>query len=274
MCAKENRSASSKEAKGWSETYSRLAAILNSRDTVITMNYDLFLDNAIASMYDKFGNMDDGSFNVTYGVDYQKTSSDGDIACNGTLEPYSNDNYERQERSVTILKLHGSLNWAICSSCKTLLITEGTPLSRISTYINRLQSESLDFKSRHLCCPRFTLEPLIVAPTWMKDYDNQILRTLWQTAIAQLHKADDIIFLGYSFSEVDFQFRYLISRALHMRYGKPWQRVIVVNPDESVVDRYRRFFGNIIFRKEKASEFLLRIPVVVPPQPRTKVFNS
>lgn len=268
----ENRSASSKEAKGWSETYSRLVAALNDGDTIITMNYDLFLDIAVASMSEKFGHTDDGSsFNVTYGVDIQKISSDGDVACNGILDFRSKEEYLFRGPSVTFLKLHGSLNWAICSSCKTLLTTDWTPVSRISTYINRLQSADVDFKSRHLCCPRFTLEPLIVAPTWMKDYDNPILRDLWQTAVTRLHQADEVVFMGYSFSEADFQLRYLFSRALHMRYGRPWRCITVVNPDQSVVDRYRRFFGNITYKKMRVSEFLRGVPINIPHKRRNKV---
>lgn len=261
VSAETKKATSSKMAKGWGDTYIVLAGILNDGDTVITLNYDLFLDIAIAAMYSKYGRMDEGApFRVTYGTDYLNISSDGDYYSKGPLHAPPNDEPPLKHPQATILKLHGSLNWAFCSSCKTLLMTEWTPISRISTHLNSLQSLDTDFKSKHLCCSHFTLESLIVPPTWMKDYDNPVLRTLWQKAVAQLQFADEIVFLGYSFSEVDFQFRYLFSRALHMRHGKPWRRITVVNSDESVFWKYRRFFGEVDCVEEKASEFLRTIP--------------
>jgi hypothetical protein len=249
--------------QGWGETYEHLVRILRNEDTVITLNYDLFLDMAIASS-DKFIGVGSEILHIDYGTDFHRISSEADIACDGPCTYVQRPEWHIGAPKVTLLKLHGSLNWAVCTSCKSLLMTDHTPLPRIGKYIKLLQSEPERVRYR-LCCPRFTLETLIVPPTWTKDYDNINLSKIWLEAMNQLAVADEIIFLGYSFSESDIEMRYLFTRALRMRNGKPWKRVTVVNIGQSIeFERYERFFGTVRRVNKKASEFLRHMPLFTP----------
>jgi hypothetical protein len=255
----------SKSAQGWSDSYQRLASIVGPNDAIITTNYDLFFDFAIDSLWMKFGGLDDGSsIEIDYGVDYQNLSNDYNYNCNGPLDYRETGKISFENTSIPLIKLHGSFNWAFCNSCKTLIMTDSTPISRIQRYISSLQSMPEKLKRGYLCCPRFSLEPLIVPPSWMKDYDNPILGALWMEAMKRISFADELYFLGYSFSEADFQIRYLFTRALHLRSGKPWQRIIVVDTQKSTFERYERFFGSIENKEMKVSSFLKRMKIFVP----------
>lgn len=241
------------EAKGWTDTYGLLACILHSGDTVITLNYDLFLDLALS--------MPKLEWDIDYGTDFVELVPDADIMCEGAPLRYSYRPIRGIARKIiTVLKLHGALNWAVCSSCKTTVATVLTPLSRINRYIRELQNDPLDLRKKYLCCPDFSLEPLIVPPTWMKDYNNRSLGDIWSVATRQLADATMVLFLGYSFSESDYQIRYLFNRALHMRSGTPWAKVVVVNRSiDKVLPTYKRFFGKVESFKGKVSEYLHQI---------------
>ena len=255
----------SKSAQGWSDSYQRLASIVRPDDAIITTNYDLFFDFAIDSLWMKFGGLDDGSFlEIDYGVNYQNLSSGYNCNCNGPLDYRETGKISWRNPSIPLIKLHGSFNWAFCNSCKSLIMTDSTPISRIQRYISHLQSMPEEFKRGYLCCSRFSLEPLIVPPSWMKDYDNPILGALWMEAMRRISLADEIYFLGYSFSEADFQIRYLFTRALHLRSGKPWRRIIVVDTQKSTFKRHERFFGLIEKKEMKVSSFLKRMKIFVP----------
>ena len=243
----------SPEAKGWRDTYGLLACILHSGDTVITLNYDLFLDLALS--------MPKLEWDIDYGTEFLELVPDLDIMCEGVPLRYSyRPTWGIARKIITVLKLHGALNWAVCSSCKTMVATVLTPLSRINRYIRELQNEPLDLRKKYLCCPDFDLKPLIVPPTWMKEYNNRYLGDIWNVAIRKLADATIVLFLGYSFSESDYQIRYLFNRALHMRSGTPWDKVVVVNTNiDKVLPTYKRFFGKVEPFKGKVSEYLHQI---------------
>lgn len=235
--------------KGLLDTYGLLSYILHSEDTVMTLNYDLFLDLALSMPYFKW--------DIDYGTDFLELVPEHEAApLLYAHRPISGI----EKKVITVLRLHGALNWAVCSSCKTMIATALTPLSRINQYIREFQNYSLDFRKKYLCCPDFSLEPLIVPPTWMKDYDNRYLSDIWNVAIRHLAEANIIVFLGYSFSESDYQIRSLFNRALHMRSGMPWDKIIVVNKSiDDVLPTYKRFFGKVEYFKGKTSEYLYKI---------------
>lgn len=75
-----------------------------------------------------------------------------------------------------------------------MVATVLTPLSRINRYIRELQNEPLDSRKKYLCCPDFDLKPLIVPPTWMKEYNNRYLGNIWNVAIRKLADATIVLF--------------------------------------------------------------------------------
>jgi hypothetical protein len=239
----------SPEANGWIDTYGRLAYFLHSGDTVITFNYDLFLDLALS--ISKLG------WQIDYGTNFAELVPDEDIQCVGAPLRYVDRPMSgKAEKIITVLKMHGANNWAFCSSCNTMVVTDLAPFLRVNRYIRELQNSPPDLK-KYLCCPNFSLEPLIVPPTWMKEYDNRSLADIWSVAKRKLADATVVLFLGYSFSESDFQIRHLFNGALHLRSGKPWDKIVVVNSNiGGVLPIYKRYFGKVEPFKRKVSDYL------------------
>jgi hypothetical protein len=48
----------------------------------------------------------------------------------------------------------------------------------------------------------------------MKDLNNTHLRMTWHNALMDLQQAKRIIFVGYSFPLADFEFRYILTKAI------------------------------------------------------------
>jgi hypothetical protein len=90
--------------------------------------------------------------------------------------------------------------------------------------------------------------PLIIAPTWLKVYDNAHLLQIWLEAEHTLRKADAVFFIGYSLPESDVHVRYLLKKSLYRKDTNP-RIVVVTSPNNKegsdLQRRYERFFGEI-----------------------------
>lgn len=118
--------------------------------------------------------------------------------------------------NIKLLKLHGSLNWLVCPKCGRFFVEYDKNIA-----INTLGS----VKHEEECC-RFCkdtvgekmgeplLESLIITPTYMKELNNLHIQNIWHNAYIELTEADEVVFIGYSFPEADFEMRYLLKRAI------------------------------------------------------------
>lgn len=187
--------------------------------SVITFNYDIALDVA----------MHRGGLGPIYG-----------------FGPSVNANYP-----INLLKLHGSLNWAVRSdtgSVKPLTLQEyfsrysyngteerGTCSIAIGSQLQEYYSKFTDVQ--------VNAEPVIVPPAWNKADYHQLLSTIWGTSAKELEEAEYIFIIGYSLPETDAFFRLLYG--LGTVGYKPLKKIIVYNPDGSGVteDRFRKMMG-------------------------------
>ena len=102
--------------------------------------------------------------------------------------------------------------------------------------------------------------PLIIPPTWQKNYDNPHLAAIWLKAEELLGDTERILFVGYSLPESDVSIRYLLKKSLFRCKYKPEIAVVTEKgKDESSEEykRYRRLFGRISFESigfEKLAE--------------------
>lgn len=183
----------------------------------ITLNYDLFLDNALEDIT---------GLSPHYTINF----------CN-VAEP-------RPQAAATptlLLKAHGSLNWLYCPTCGTIYLYPGPKI--VSAIL---------FEPLHLNCsvcqsPR---TPIVVPPTFYKAMANFYLQQIWQESEQALRHTDHLIFCGYSFPEADLHFKYLLKRAeMNRPDGRPLE-VFVVNEHngksgnlrEEERQRFTRFF--------------------------------
>lgn len=149
------------------------------RDTVITFNYDLVLDDAIwrtggSPLYHL----------PTSLLDAPEAPEPG---------------------SVNVLKLHGSTNWGICVSCmKSILVLRGK--------VTESPREFQNMKCK--LCGKAAFQPLLVPPSWDKSEYNEVMKPIWKVAVDELKAATRIIIVGYSMPETDAFFKYLLTLAL------------------------------------------------------------
>ena len=116
-------------------------------------------------------------------------------------------------RSVKLVKLHGSFNWAVCPRCRSLFVS-GQDIGYLTL---------TDLVVCPLCAPDPEapqgpgLQPLFLTPTIIKTFDNPILNLMWDNAIHVLADATHVVFVGYSFPLADHDLRYLLRKALPSR---------------------------------------------------------
>ncbi len=198
---------------GWLEGdqalgYRRLVEALawhGQRVSVITTNYDCALEYACYCM----------------GLPFTYSRSD-----DGALE---------------ILKLHGSLNWLRCSN------RECPEHDELIVSPLRHQAREQDGDVGHVarvddtcatCGERLT--PMIVPPTWIKQFDNNVLRDAWSRALSVLTEAEAFVAIGYSLPATDTHVRQL----LHLGFvpAALRQAAVVVGPDDEAFGRWEAMF--------------------------------
>jgi hypothetical protein len=196
-----------------------LAKSMKPGDIVLSLNYDLLLDNSLMHLK-KMG--DSG-----YAMNFFKVNSDG-VWVSPSLEP----------SQVTLLKLHGSLNWIRCDLCGSLLLYRRRKQTLISG--ERFQ------------CPRCLsgdtyAERVMIPPVQAKDYRDRDLAFLWVQADRAMKEFSKVICIGYSFSPLDFDMNTLMRRLRAKQNRTP--EICFVSPDKTAQNRLRHLFGAKVMRR-------------------------
>ncbi|MGL5329713.1 MAG: SIR2 family protein, partial [Peptostreptococcaceae bacterium] len=154
--------------------------------TFISANYDIIIDNTIASIYDK----NHTPIMLDYGINFSNFTNDSNW-----IKPI--------EPKVSLFKIHGSLNWMFCPICSSLTLTpyEGGVM-RILDNIDG---------AKCLDCGDTTV-PIIVPPTYFKNISNVFLSSVWHESEKALRDSDILVLCGYSFPESDVHIKYMIKR--------------------------------------------------------------
>ncbi|RDY25882.1 hypothetical protein CHL78_015950 [Romboutsia weinsteinii] len=205
--------------------------------TFISANYDIHLDNTIASVYSDKNH----PIMLDYGVNF--TNFDKEDKWRKPKDP-----------SVKLYKVHGSLNWLYCPICNSLTLTpyEGG--------VMRLLSDIDEAKC--LECGE-TTRPIIIPPTFFKNISNVFISTVWMETERALREADALIFCGYSFPDADIHIKYMIKRVQTSRKKAPLKVMVFNNyqnkPETSQKkeeSRYKRFLGSdVIFTNNSFQDF-------------------
>lgn len=184
------------------------------------------------------------SFNYDLGADMAMYRS-------GLGPDYIIDKPGGHHLSVPLLKLHGSLNWAIEKESGRI-----RPLHLVSYFqhysYNGFEEQSktrlpigsqlVEYFKRYASTDVQT-EPVIVPPSWNKADYHTALSDVWAAAAKHLSEAEQIFILGYSLPETDSFFRHLY--ALGCVGDAPFRRIAVFNPDNSGATdhRFRSLLG-------------------------------
>ena len=168
------------------------------------------------------------------------------LALHSLRADYALADTESDGAPVTLLKLHGSLNWVRCKgTCGSLVSWDVLDFARATMPRGPRPGTGLTIGSQikhHSHCGVVTDgEPVIVPPTWNKGNYQAELSSVWSRAAHELSAATNIFAIGYSLPESDHFFRYLY--ALGTAGNTPLRRLWVFDPDRAVENRYRALLG-------------------------------
>ena len=198
----------------------KFADCLKPNDVIITFNWDLNLEKALENLNKKY--------------------------------VYYLDNNVKER--ITILKLHGSINWFKRKENK-FKIEKKEPLIKgidnidVFKYLRKPNTKKKD------------IVPYIVPPTIKKTIDSEELQIIWKHGYNSLAHAKEINILGYSLPDIDLNSRYIFRSAIRENdYFKTARRkkrlFLIVNPNDSVYTTYRNLVGDPIQFEQAKFEVL------------------
>ncbi|MEO0184022.1 MAG: hypothetical protein ABIL40_11185 [candidate division WOR-3 bacterium] len=155
------------------------------------------------------------------------------------------------------LKLHGSINWAICKNRKCKLYNQ----PRLPFQRKNKNLPDYYLKSGRKCqvCGCNSINVCIVPPLSNKlIHKNQFLHKLWLIAREKLLNTKKIVFIGYSFPQTDFYSEWLFRQLNFMTSSRP--EIVIINPDaqKSMSFTYKRYHNIFKGFKIKTYETLER----------------
>lgn len=152
-----------------------------------------------------------------------------------------------------LLKPHGSLNWY-----KGRQLEHVTDLKRIEIFHRKNRDQCVhaflpprEVKSKS--GKQYT--PLIIPPTYFKNFKPSIFNRLWQNCTEVLSTPKRLVFLGYSLPESDLHAQFIFRCGFHnqlhgrikdsdSRYPKTGAaEVVIVNPDREAAQRIAAVAG-------------------------------
>ena len=197
--------------------YNRFAQLLLDRristpqkkDTlaVITMNWDDILERSLFSLCNRY--------NFKLNKAKQRVYLDlcfYDYAIDPVNDHMPSTHIKAKgQKNIKVLKMHGSLGWLECPKCgriysdfsKEIAADEYKGIQCPSCAINNLAIGDNPI-----------LRSFIITPTFMKSFDNLNVKNIWHNAYIDISEAVNIVFIGYSFPDADFEMRCLLKKAV------------------------------------------------------------
>lgn len=185
------------------------------------------------------------TFNYDLGLDYS-------LYKRRILPDYSLGDIDLRGRSVTYLKLHGSLNWGKCRECgkinpyREFQLTSHKPGADYSIIpvISALKKQKCKY-----CGKPLEEDPFIVPPTWNKTAFHAEIDQVWKRAAHELKDAENIFVLGYSFPSTDMFFHYLFALGVDMRTILKGFYVYSIDDTGAVEERFQSLLGSGIMQR-------------------------
>ena len=177
-------------------------------NTFITFNYDLLLEDALKEWTIPF------RYDGLHGYEIPGLSNFDDSA-------RSIQENEEEENVVSILKLHGSVNWALTGLPPNSLIKKYIGIKGVvKVYGDFIRKEMLGSQQALLLAP----------PVWDKGIAKvgHPLAGVWSNAVKKFQTATRIIVIGYSLPFADAHFRYLMAAGLQNNISL--REIVFVNP--------------------------------------------
>ena len=227
----------------------------NRNISIITMNYDMLLDEAFDFLYPDKALID-------YCIELMNYHHYPDI---GAFNWWDNPRElitvwnGGDPVPIKLIKIHGSLNWKYCNCCNQVLLTPWDTKIDLSSmgfkgyiYPSCENPETIEFE---LSCPQDgnKFDTFIVPPSHIKDLTHPAINKLLDEAALEIRKSKKIIFVGYSFPEADVHIKALLKKNLHSDVD-----IHVVDPflGETIKANYKCLGVNVSFHKATFEEFI------------------
>lgn len=239
----DNEIENSGEDDGYLDTFASYI-VHNSRRSreykpaVISTNWDILLDRRIYRRINGSDAVDLGTHVTGFGERQDDQMVPAMVAL------------ARGNHTVKLFNIHGSLNWLKCPSCSRLFVKPNLKIGIMDHSLNLTCRFCRDkYRLPANISDGFKLEPQIIYPTFLKELNNQHFISIWEATARAISKAKQIVFIGYSFQQADFEIRQLLARYLpddcKVICVSHSERPDVGSPEysNSTVSRYEAFFG-------------------------------
>lgn len=208
--------------------HKRLGQVMQKGDSVISFNYDLIADWTLKTC---------SKFTVSgYAMQFS-----GQL---GTSSASIETLVDETSSQVSLLKLHGSLNWLQDARGKRQDLIYLKDAFEITLERNAW-GPVIELREDH--GKQSLFRPFVVPPSadkstiWAKY--GGVLRPLWEKAGEVLKNCDRLVIVGYSLREADYQSQWLFRRFL--AEGNRTRKICIVNTNQQVRCRLRDFFGGL-----------------------------
>ena len=199
---------------------------------LVTFNYDLHIERNLHKMGDlkMFGARKGEIFNFPHlyglGEDIAITNPSGNV-------PTFSMAASPREGKISLLKLHGSLNWY---SAHTSSKPSYDALSNASREIRVTSRTEVDPYMSLKGKKQLATYPVVVPPIVGKaTVFHQRVKKVWATAQKRLSSATEVVIFGYSFPPGDYESINMLENTVGN--NKQCRHVRIINPDPSVVLR-------------------------------------
>jgi len=196
--------------------HTQLVDSLSLKDTIVSFNYDWVIDWTLKRHHKKKWNP-----RIGYGVPCYRNS----------VKYWEPQKLPAGNRSIILLKMHGSLNWFRC---------ERKPNFRLK--LRRRwwhQYGDLDFE--------------IIPPEWNKPISSPLYQKVWRTARQRLKDCQCLAFLGYSLPSTDLPAQALL-RA-DAGDARKLKVLVIANPDREARFRIREVVSKRLDRGTRILSF-------------------
>ena len=190
-----------------------LVDALGPSDTIVSFNYDCLVDHSLRTSVLPI-------WSARYGYCVPKPSRMDDQS----VKVWSGAASVKQNDTIRLLKLHGSLNWRQWPDADDEAI-------RLRERIYKQNGQK-------------TYE--IIPPEFLKAIEREPFQTLWKRAASALKSAETIAMVGFSFPPTDQLVEAMFRMALEE--NKRLKRLIIVNPSKHDRDRMRRVCTSVLNR--------------------------
>jgi hypothetical protein len=152
-----------------------------------------------------------------------------------------------------LLKPHGSLNWYDATQIRKVAAEKRVEIFPHKEDAERIEAFLRPREIKSSAGRPYT--PLIVAPTYLKDFGRPVFRRLWNRCTDVLSTPKKLVFLGYSLPAADLHAQYIFRCGFHNqtegRLRKDGTRypatgpakVVIVNPDQDSARRIEAVAG-------------------------------